>query len=92
MSLFPRAPLVFIYRNVIMLSMYLKVFVTPEARREQVAEQAEYLVIAVKEPARGNHANVRVREIVAERFAVPLWKVAILSGHRSRGKMLVINS
>lgn len=72
--------------------MYLKVFVTPDARRERVAEQDEMLLIAVREPARGNRANMRVREIVAIRHSVPLWKVSILTGHRSRGKMLVVNS
>lgn len=72
--------------------MYLKVYVTPESRRERVETVDEYLHITVKEPARGNHANCRVREIVAEMHSVPLWKVAILSGHHSRGKMLVVNS
>jgi uncharacterized protein YggU (UPF0235/DUF167 family) len=72
--------------------MYIKVFVTPSARRERVEEVDEILHISVKEPAQGNHANVRVREIVAARFNVPYPKVTILSGHRSRGKMLVVNS
>lgn len=72
--------------------MYIKVFVTPGARRERVEDVEEDLHISVKEPAQGNHANVRVREIVAERFDVPFNKVQILSGHRSRGKLLVVNS
>jgi uncharacterized protein YggU (UPF0235/DUF167 family) len=72
--------------------MYLKVFVIPDARRERVEEVEETLHISVREPAKGNHANVRVREIVAERHNVPYWKVAILTGHRSPGKMLVVNS
>ena len=72
--------------------MYIKVFVTPGAGREQVEERKEVLHITVREPARGNRANIRVREIVAMRFRVPLWKVAILTGHRARGKMLVVNS
>jgi len=72
--------------------MYIKVYVTPDSRRERVEEVDEYLHITVREPAQGNHANNRVREIVAMRFSVPLWKVAILTGHHSRGKMLVVNS
>ena len=72
--------------------MYIKVFVTPDARREVIVEKEEMLLVSVKEPARGNHANMRVREIVALRYSVPLWKVSILTGHHSRGKMLVVNS
>jgi len=72
--------------------MYLKVFVTPSAKREIVTEKGETLAIAVKEPATGNRANLRVREIVAERQKVPLGKVRILTGHHSRVKMISIAS
>ena len=72
--------------------MYIKVFVIPDARRERVDEKEGILRVAVREPALGNRANLRVREIVAVRFNVPLWKVSILTGHRSRGKMIVVNS
>lgn len=72
--------------------MYLKVFVTPSAKREKVEEKNEALVIAVKEPATGNHANLRVREIVAGRQKVPLGKVRILTGHHSRVKMISIGN
>jgi len=72
--------------------MYLKVYVTPGARRERVEEVEEVLHISVKEPAERNHANTRVREIIAKRFNVPFQKVTILSGHRSPGKMLVVTT
>lgn len=71
--------------------MYLRVYVTPDARKELVKELDDALYISVKEPAQGNHANIRVREIVALRHNVPYWKVAIITGHHSRGKLLVIN-
>ena len=71
--------------------MYIKVFVTPDAKREKGEEEGETLLISVKEPAEQNRANTRVREIVAERFAKPLGKVRILTGHRSRSKMISIN-
>jgi uncharacterized protein (TIGR00251 family) len=70
--------------------VYKKIFVTPGARREAVEEKGETLSIAVKEPASGNRANDRVREIIAERFRKPLGKVRILSGHHSRSKMISI--
>ena len=78
--------------------MYLKVFVTPGARREKVeihpakGGEGEMLILAVKEPTSGNRANGRVREIVAERFRVTLGKVRILTGHHSRAKMISINN
>lgn len=70
--------------------MYVKVFVTPGARRENVEEKDGMLIISVREPAAANRANTRVREIVAARFGAPLGKVRILTGHRSRGKMISI--
>ena len=78
--------------------MFLRVFVTPGARRENIAihemkdSGEEILTISVREPAAGNAANRRVREIVAERLKKPLRSVRILTGHRSRSKMLSIDS
>lgn len=71
--------------------MYIKVFVTPGAKREKVEEKGEELVISVREEAQANRANDRVREIVAERTGAPLGKVRILTGHRSRAKMISIS-
>ena len=72
--------------------MYIKVFVTPDAKRERVEEKGEMLLIAVREPASGNRANTRVRELVAMRVGKPLGSVRILTGHRSRAKMISIAS
>ncbi|HUY62223.1 MAG TPA: DUF167 domain-containing protein [Candidatus Paceibacterota bacterium] len=72
--------------------MYLKVFVTPGARRERVEEKDDILVVAVREPAAGNRANKRVREIVATRSSVPVGRVRILTGHRSRSKIVSIDN
>ena len=70
--------------------MYIKVFVTPDAKRERVEEKGETLAISVREPATGNRANTRVREIIAWRQGVPFGKVRILTGHRSRAKMVSV--
>jgi len=70
--------------------MYLKVLVTPGAKREKIEEKGETLVVSVREPATGNRANDRVREIVALRVGKPLGKVRILTGHRSRAKIISI--
>lgn len=72
--------------------MYLKVFVTPGAKKEKVEEKGETLLISVREPASGNRANTRVRELVALRLGRPLGSVRILTGHRSRAKMISVGS
>lgn len=71
--------------------MYIKVFVTPSAKKERVEEKGETLLIAVREPAMGNRANDRVRELIALRVGKPLGKVRILTGHRSRAKMISVS-
>ena len=72
--------------------MYIKVFITPGAKKENVEEKGEMLAISVREPATGNRANDRVRELIALREGVPLGKVRILTGHRSRAKMISVSS
>src|SRR4051812_24430276 len=62
-------------------SMYLKVFATPDAKREKVEEKGDTLLVSVREPALGNRANTRIRELIALRFHTPLGKVRILTGH-----------
>jgi len=71
--------------------MFIKVFVTPGAKKEKVEEKGDTLRIAVREPATQNFANTRVRELVAARFHASFGKVRILTGHRSRAKMISIN-
>ncbi|MCX6786683.1 MAG: DUF167 domain-containing protein [Candidatus Kaiserbacteria bacterium] len=70
--------------------MYLKVFVTPSAKHEKIGEKDEALTISVREPATGNRANLRVREIIAKRLGKRLGEVRILTGHHSRSKMISI--
>jgi len=73
--------------------MYVRVHVAPGSKREQIAEGKEgILLITVREPAEGNQANKRVRELVALRLLLPLSKVRILSGHHSPTKLLTIDN
>lgn len=72
--------------------MMLKVFVTPSAKREGVEEKKDgILAVSVREPAARNLANERVRALLALRFAVPLGKVRILTGHHARSKVVSIS-
>ena len=72
--------------------MYIKVTVTPGARKETIARSGDTaFVISVKEPAAQNHANTRVRELLAQHFNITRAQVRILTGHRSRSKMISID-
>lgn len=72
--------------------MYIKVIAAPESRRELVTEiTRDTLSIAVREPAKQNLANDRIRTLLARRYRVPLARVRILTGHRSRSKMVSID-
>jgi uncharacterized protein YggU (UPF0235/DUF167 family) len=71
--------------------MYVRVRATPSAKKESVIEVDEKtLSIAVREEAKHNLANTRIRELVAHHFSVPLAYVRIIGGHTSRQKLLSI--
>jgi len=73
--------------------MYVKVTAQPGARKETIHEAGDRgFVIAVREEAQQNRANTRIRELLADRFKVPLSAVRILTGHRSRSKILSIDN
>lgn len=72
--------------------MYIKVKVTPDAKKEKLEQESEDLFkISVKEKAKQNMANERVRELLARHFAVIKNKVRIISGHRSPSKIISID-
>lgn len=73
--------------------MFIKVLVTPKARKERVEERPNgVLEISVREPSAENRANIRVRQLVAARFGVPVVRVRIMTGHHHRSKMISVTS
>lgn len=73
--------------------MYVKVTVAPGSRKETITETGDRtFAICVREPAEQNRANTRVRQLLAYHFNVPLGSVRILTGHRSRAKMVSIDN
>jgi len=69
--------------------MKIKVHVTANARREKLEKLDETsFSISVREKAKGNAANHRVRELVAMHFKVPAKAVRIVNGHRAPSKLL----
>ncbi len=73
--------------------MYIKVRVVASARKEEITEESvDHFLIKVKEPAKQNLANTRVRQIIASRFNVPIPKVRVINGHHSPSKLLVVDT
>lgn len=73
--------------------MHIKVKVFPGAKREYLRKKdRESFEISVREKAERNLANKRVIEIIAEHFGVSPKKVQIISGHRSRNKLLSVSA
>jgi len=70
--------------------MYLKVKLTPGAKKEILSKEGETFVISVKEPARQNLANRRLQEIMADFLGILPKEVRIVSGHTSRHKILSV--
>ena len=71
--------------------MLIKVRVTPNARVAQVAKVGEdSFEVKVDERAEGGRANKRLQEILSKYFKVPKSKVFIVSGTKSRDKMVEI--
>ena len=72
--------------------MYVRVHVHAGAKKEIVIDRGEdRLDIAVREKAEQNQANMRVRELVARHYQVPVAKVRIHSGHHAPGKILLVD-
>lgn len=69
--------------------MYVKVRVTPGARKETLVKEAkDTFTMSVKQPAERNLANERIRELIAAHYGVAKGKVRLVTGHRSGSKVL----
>jgi uncharacterized protein YggU (UPF0235/DUF167 family) len=72
--------------------MYVKVWVVAGAKQERIkARGTKGFDVWVKEPATGNRANTRVRELMARHFDLSVHAVRIWSGHHTPSKMLVVD-
>lgn len=71
-----------------MQSMYIKVHAMPGVKKEVCKRRADDLFdIAVREPAKNNSANIRIREILAQELGVPPGKVRLVTGAHSMRKI-----
>ena len=71
----------------------MKIFIKakPAAKKEFVRKVDEtHFIVAVKEPPRDGRANWVIERKIAEYFDLPPSQVKIVSGHKSRDKVLEI--
>lgn len=73
--------------------MYIQARVYPQSKKSSLeTSDGIYFTVRVKEEAKGNQANRKVTELIAEYFHVPQTAVRIVNGHRSPKKLLSITS
>ena len=70
--------------------MDVKVRVKTQAPKETVERLGTTFLISVREPAKDNRANERVRELLAEALMVPISSVRIIAGHRRPTKRVTV--
>jgi uncharacterized protein (TIGR00251 family) len=70
--------------------MKIQVKVKPNSGIEEVSEEGSSFIVKVKEPPKEGKANQAVIKLLAEYFGVPQSQVRILSGFRSRNKVVEI--
>jgi uncharacterized protein (TIGR00251 family) len=70
--------------------MKIQVKVKPSSKTQEVSQEGNSFAVKVKEPAREGRANQAVIELLAEHFSVSKSQVRILSGFRSRNKVIEV--
>ena len=70
--------------------MKIQVKVKPNSRTEEVSREGDSFIIKVKEPPKEGRANQAVIKLLAQYFGVPQSQVRILSGFRSKNKVIEI--
>ena len=70
--------------------MKIQVKVKPSSETEELSREGDSFIIKVKEPPKEGKANQAVIKLLAEHFSVPQSQVRILSGFRSRNKIVEV--
>jgi uncharacterized protein (TIGR00251 family) len=70
--------------------MKIQVRVKPGSKTEELGREGDSFIVKVKEPAREGKANRAVIKLLAEHFGVPKSQVRILSGFKSRNKVIEV--
>jgi uncharacterized protein (TIGR00251 family) len=70
--------------------MKIQVKVKPNSRTEEVSQEGDSFIIKIKEPPKEGRANRAVIELLAKHFRLPRSQVRILSGLKSKNKVIEI--
>ncbi len=70
--------------------MKVKVKVKPNSKTEELSQAGDTFVVKIKEPPKEGRANQAVIKLLAKYFSVSQGQVRILSGLRSRNKIVEV--
>ena len=70
--------------------MKIQVKVTPNWNNDEISREGDKFIVKVKEPPREGRANLAVVRLLAKYFGVPQSQVRIMSGFRSRNKVIEV--
>jgi uncharacterized protein (TIGR00251 family) len=70
--------------------MKIQVKVKPNSKIEELSREGDSFIVKVKEPPKEGKANQAVIKLLAEHFGVPQSQVMILSGFRSKDKIVEV--
>jgi len=70
--------------------MKIQVKVKPGSMTEEVSQEGDGFIVKVKELPKEGKANQAIIKLLAEHFGVPQSQVRILSGFKSRNKVVEV--
>ena len=70
--------------------MKIQVKVKPNSKIQEVSQEGNSFAVKIKEPPREGKANRAVIKLLAEHFDVPKTQISIVSGLRSRNKVIEV--
>ena len=70
--------------------MKIRIKVSPNSKIEGISQKDDSLIVKVKEPPKEGRANQAVIELLAEYFSMPQSHIRILSGIKSKNKVVEI--
>ena len=70
--------------------MKIKGKVKPNSKTEEVSQEGDNFIVKVKEPPKEGRANQAVIKLLAQHFDIPQSQVRILSGFKSKNKVIEV--
>jgi uncharacterized protein (TIGR00251 family) len=70
--------------------MKIQIKVKPSSKTEELSREGDSFIVKVKEPPKEGKANQAVIKLLAEHFGIPQSQVRIISGLRSRNKVIEV--